>query len=67
VLESGDLRVLYAAKVHDCRIYPRAGTGLGRGASGDQPRRVSGVRQRTGWQLPTSSASAPSLPSSPEP
>lgn len=67
VLESGDLRVLYAAKVHDCRTCSQAGACLGRGASGEQPRRVSGVRQRIGWQLPMPSVSAPSPPSSQEP
>jgi len=44
-LPNGDLRVLYAAKMHDCRICPQAGACLGRGASGEQPRRVSGVRR----------------------
>jgi hypothetical protein len=66
VLENGDLRVLYAAKMHDCRTCPVAGDCLGRGASGDQPRRVSGVRPRTGWQLPPT-LHAPQPPSAPEP
>ena len=63
-LESGDLRVLYAAKVHDCRTCPQAGACLGRGASGDQPRRVSGVRRRTGWHLPAPSATIQQQPPS---
>jgi len=51
-LPNGDLRVLYAAKAHDCRTCAQAGACLGRGASGDQPRRVSGVRRVNGWQVP---------------
>jgi hypothetical protein len=50
-LPNGDLRVLYAAKVHDCRTCGQAGACLGRGASGEQPRRVSGVRRVVGWQV----------------
>jgi len=50
-LPNGDLRVLYAAKVHDCRTCAQAGACLGRGASGEQPRRVSGVRRVVGWQV----------------
>ncbi|MFV9505684.1 MAG: hypothetical protein AB4911_14105 [Oscillochloridaceae bacterium umkhey_bin13] len=52
IMENGDLRMLYAAKAHDCRTCPQAGDCMGQGASGAQPRRVSGVRHRTGWQLP---------------
>jgi len=51
-LATGDLRVLYAAQVHDCRTCLQAGDCLGRGASGNQPRRISGVRKRVGWQVP---------------
>jgi len=50
-LPNGDLRVLYAAKVHDCRTCGQARACLGRGASGEQPRRVSGVRRVVGWQV----------------
>jgi hypothetical protein len=50
-LPNGDLRVLYAAKVHDCRTCPQAGACLGRGASGEDGRRVSGVRHLVGWQM----------------
>ena len=50
-MPNGDLRVLYAAKMHDCRTCPQAGACLGRGASGEQPRRVSGVRRVVGWQV----------------
>ncbi|MGH9555769.1 MAG: hypothetical protein ACRD2Y_08090 [Terriglobales bacterium] len=50
-LPNGDLRVLYAAKVHDCRTCAQAGACLGQGASGEQPRRVSGVRRVVGWQV----------------
>jgi len=50
-LPNGDLRVLYAAKAHECRTCAQAGACLGRGASGEQPRRVSGVRRVVGWQV----------------
>ncbi len=50
-LPNGDLRVLYAAKVHDCRTCPQAGVCLGRGASGEDGRRVSGIRRVVGWQM----------------
>jgi len=50
-LPTSDLRGLYAAKKHGCRICPQAGGCLGRGATGEQPRRVSGVRRVVGWQL----------------
>ena len=50
-LANGDLRVLYAAKVHDCRTCPQAGVCLGRSASGDDGRRVSGIRRVVGWQM----------------
>jgi len=48
---NGDLRVLYAAKVHDCRTCPQAGACLGRGEAGQEGRRVSGVRRVVGWQM----------------
>ena len=50
-LPNGDLRVLYAAKVHECRTCPQAGACLGRGASGEDGRRVSGMRRVIGWQM----------------
>jgi hypothetical protein len=50
-LPNGDLRVLYAAKVHDCRTCPQAGACLGRGALGEEGRRVSGIRRLVGWQM----------------
>jgi hypothetical protein len=50
-LPNSDMRVLYAAKVHDCRICPQAGACLGRGALGEDGRRVSGVRRVVGWQI----------------
>lgn len=49
--ENGDLRILYTAKMGDCRPCPRAAQCVGRGSSGDQPRRVSGVRKLVGWQM----------------
>jgi hypothetical protein len=55
-LETGDLRVLYAAKAYDCRTCSLASECLGRGASGEQPRRVSEVRRVVGWQLQPLSA-----------
>jgi hypothetical protein len=51
-LENGDLRILYAAKTLDCRACQLAPQCLGRSASGEPPRRVSGVRRVVGWQLP---------------
>lgn len=51
-LDTGGLRVLYAAQAHDCRVCPLAARCLGRGAWGMQPRRVSGVRRLVGWQNP---------------
>jgi hypothetical protein len=67
-LPNGDLRVLYAAKAHDCRTCPQSGACLGRGASGEQPRRVSGVRRVVGWQVqPTPAADPPAvLPAAPQ-
>lgn len=50
-LENGDLRVLYAAKALDCRTCGQAPSCLGHGASGEQPRRVSGIRRLVGWQM----------------
>ena len=50
-LPNGDLRVLYAAKVHDCRTCPQAGACLGRGEAGEEGRRVSGIRRVVGWQM----------------
>lgn len=50
-LENGDLRVLYAAKALDCRTCGQAPDCLGHGASGQQPRRVSGIRRLVGWQM----------------
>jgi hypothetical protein len=50
-LDTGDLRVLYAAKVLDCRTCGLASECLGHGASGAQPRRVSGIRRLIGWQM----------------
>jgi hypothetical protein len=58
-LDMGDLRVLYAAKAHDCRVCPLAPQCLGRGASGAHPRRVSGVRRLVGWQRPPAPIGAP--------
>ncbi len=50
-LETGHLRILYTAKMVDCRPCPLAAQCVGRGASGERPRRVSGVRKLVGWQL----------------
>jgi hypothetical protein len=50
-LDTGDLRVLYAAKALDCRTCGQAPECLGHGASGEQPRRVSGIRRLVGWQM----------------
>ena len=50
-MPSGDLRVLYAPGANDCRNCALAPECLGRGASGEQPRRVSGVRRVVGWQV----------------
>lgn len=50
-LNTGDLRVLYAAQARECRGCPLAAQCLGRGASGAQPRRVSGVRRIVGWTM----------------
>ncbi len=50
-LETGHLRILYTAKMADCRPCPLATQCMGRGASGAQPRRVSGVRKLVGWQM----------------
>ena len=62
-LPNGDLRVLYAAKVHDCRTCPQAGICLGRGASGEDGRRVSGIRRVVGWQMqPSLLADQPEQP-----
>jgi hypothetical protein len=60
-LPTGDLRILYAAKVADCRGCDLAPQCLGSGASGEHPRRVSAVRRLLGrhqrpkqspWQTP---------------
>jgi hypothetical protein len=48
---NGEVRVLYAAKVHDCRSCPQAQACLGRGEVGEEGRRVSGVRRVVGWQI----------------
>jgi hypothetical protein len=50
-LESGDLRILYTARSVDCRACLLAAQCVGRGSSGEQPRRVSGVRKLVGWQM----------------
>lgn len=55
-LATGDLRVLYTAKMADCRPCPLAAKCVGRGAAGVQPRRVSGVRKLVGWQLRAASS-----------
>jgi len=52
-LETGHLRILYTAKMVDCRPCPLAAQCVGCGASGAQPRRVSGVRKLIGWQMRT--------------
>ena len=49
-MPNGELRVLYAARAHDCRTCELAAACLGRGALGEQPRRVSGMRRVVGWQ-----------------
>ena len=59
MLPNGDLRVLDAATAHDGRTGPQAAAGLGRGAAGAQPRRVSGVRRVVGWQLQPAPAGDP--------
>jgi hypothetical protein len=56
MLPNGDLRVLYAARVQECRTCAQAGACLGQGASGEQPRRVSGVRRVVGWQVQAAQA-----------
>jgi hypothetical protein len=50
-LETGNLRILYTAKRLDCQACHLAAQCLGRGASGELPRRVSGVRKLVGWQV----------------
>jgi hypothetical protein len=50
-LDNGDLRLLYAAQAHDCRTCLQAPECVGQGASGAQPRRVSGIRRVVGWQM----------------
>lgn len=46
VLANGDVQLVYRAKRADCRACDLTAACLGRHASGRQPRRVSGVRQR---------------------
>jgi hypothetical protein len=50
-LNTGDRRLLYAAQAHDCRTCLQASECVGQGASGAQPRRVSGIRRVVGWQV----------------
>jgi hypothetical protein len=45
-LRNGNLRICYSAKIGDCRGCPLAQQCIGRTASGDQPRQVSGIRTR---------------------
>jgi hypothetical protein len=47
-LDTGDRRLLYAAQAHDCRTCLQASECVGQGASGAQPRRVSGIRRVVG-------------------
>lgn len=49
-LTTGDLRLLYMAKATDCQRCPLTPQCLGRGASGEYPRRVSVVRRLLGRQ-----------------
>jgi len=65
-MPSGDLRVLYAPGANDCRNWALAPECLGRGASGEQPRRVSGVRRVVGWQVqPQAAGEQPGVVPSP--
>ncbi len=65
-MPSGDLRVLYAPGANDCRSCALAPACLGRGASGEQPRRVSGVRRVVGWQVqPQAAGEQPGVVPSP--
>lgn len=68
-MPNGDLRVLYAPGANDCRGCALAPACLGRGASGQQPRRVSGVRRVVGWQVQPQAAGEPPgvVPSPAEP
>jgi hypothetical protein len=43
-LRNGNLRICYSAKIVDCRSCPLAQQCIGRNASGDKPRQVSGIR-----------------------
>jgi hypothetical protein len=45
-LRNGNLRICYSAKIGDCRSCPLAQQCIGRNASGDKPRQVSGIRTR---------------------
>jgi len=47
-LPTGDVRILYTAKVADCRGCELASQCLGSGASGTQPRRVSAISKLLG-------------------
>jgi hypothetical protein len=53
--------VLYAAKEGDCRACPLAPQCLGRGGSGEHPRRVSGTRTLLGYQVRPLQAPWPAL------
>ncbi len=44
-LPNGNLRIGYSARIVECRSCPLAAQCIGRGASGDNPRQVSGIRQ----------------------
>jgi hypothetical protein len=52
VQPNGELRVLYRAKVNDCRTCSQVEACLGESAPSKRGRRVSGVRQIVGWDLP---------------
>jgi hypothetical protein len=49
-LPNGDQQVMYSAKAGDCRSCPLASQCLGRGGSGQHPRRVSATRKLLGYQ-----------------
>jgi hypothetical protein len=56
---NGELRVVYAAKVHDCRSCDQAEACLGTHEVVKRGRRVSGTRQITGWQEPPQASEPP--------
>jgi hypothetical protein len=61
VQSNGELRVVYAAKVPECRSCAQVEACLGKHEAVTRGRRVSGTRQRTGWQE-APRASEPPIP-----